>query len=102
MAFRCRFYHEDTYRRRTTKECRLIARNPHSLPWKDSLCKGCPVPGILAHNPCAHLALEAEVRGRFLGLFPRVEIYAVCTSQLEEVKGPARCRQGCSRYRPIF
>jgi len=31
MAKNCRFYYEDTYRRKTIKECRLIARNPRSL-----------------------------------------------------------------------
>lgn len=97
----CRFYHEDTYRHQTIKECRLLARNPYSAPWKEGLCKRCPVPQILARNPCVHLALEATAQ-RWLRLFPRVQVYAVCTARLVEVKAPASCGQGCTEYKSAF
>ncbi len=97
----CRFYHEDTYRRQTTRHCRLIARNPRSDPWKESLCRRCPVPRILEQNPCAHLALEAKVEKRWR-LFPRVKVYAVCTTRLVELKNPIACRRGCQEYRSAF
>ncbi|MFQ6001212.1 MAG: hypothetical protein ACE5LG_06045 [Anaerolineae bacterium] len=101
MPKKCRFYHEDTYRRKTIKECRLIARNPRSAPWKEGLCKRCPVPQILARNPCAHLALEATIQ-RWLRLFSRVQVYAVCTARLVEIKDPASCGQGCTQYKSAF
>lgn len=98
MVIGCKFYHQDTHRRVTRKRCRLVGQSPDSEPWHEGLCKRCPVPAILKGNPCLHLALEGRV-GRKLGLFQRVEVYAVCTAKLAEVRNPGGCRRGCSEYR---
>jgi hypothetical protein len=100
MSDTCRFYYEDSHRRSTRKECRLIERNPASAPWNDRLCRSCPVPRILEQNPCANLALEAEVRSRF-GLFRRVALLAVCTVRHAEIDDPAICRRGCERFQSM-
>ncbi len=98
MRVDCKFYHENTFRGRTVRECWLIGRNPDSEPWKPELCHNCPVPRILRDNHCAYLALEGRV-GRRFRLLPRVEIYAVCTAKLEEVRNPATCWRGCERFK---
>jgi len=55
------------------------------------------VPEILERNPCANLALEAEVRSRF-GFFRRVAVFAVCTEKTEEIGDPRTCREGCEEF----
>jgi hypothetical protein len=93
----CRFYYEDSHRRSPRRECRLLQRNPASAPWDEKLCRSCPVPEILERNPCANLALEAEVKSR-LGFLRRVAIFAVCTAKTEEIGDPRTCRQGCEEF----
>ncbi len=83
----CRFYYEDYFRGHETQECRLIARNPRSAPWKPSLCAGCPVPGILRANSCPNMALEAHVERR-LRFWQRVAVEAFCTKYLTTVDNP--------------
>jgi hypothetical protein len=83
----CRFYYEDYHRGRSKQECRLLARNPDSEPWKPSLCASCPVPGILRANASPHLALEGKVVRRFF-VGKRVEVYAVCSRHLIELEDP--------------
>lgn len=95
----CRFYHEDSHRQATRRACRLIQRNPQSPPWQRGLCNTCPVPGLLAANPCIHLALEATVV-RKMGVFQRVQPYAVCTAKILELEDPASCWRGCDQFRP--
>ena len=65
------------------------------------LCPSCPVPGILERNPCANLALEAEVLARF-GLFRRVAVFAVCTAKLQEIRDPKSCGQACTLYQRLL
>ncbi|MFN2289980.1 MAG: hypothetical protein ACK2UC_02195 [Anaerolineae bacterium] len=84
----CRYYYEDYYRGREKQECRLIARNPRSEPWRPELCKACPVPGILRANASPNLVLEARVEKGFLGLRRRVVVDAVCSKHLIEIKDP--------------
>lgn len=93
----CRFYHEDSHRQATRRACRLIQRNPQSPPWHRGLCNTCPVPGLLAANPCIYLALEATVV-RKMGLFQRVQPYAVCTAKIIELNDPASCWRGCDQF----
>ena len=96
----CRFYYQDFYRGRSTRECRLIGRNPNSGRWEATLCRDCPVPGIVRDNACPNMALEARVVKGFLGLTRRVEVYAVCTLTLTEVQEPrVGCGQ-CHLHRP--
>lgn len=101
MSTRCRFYYDDSHRRSPKRECRLILRNPSSEPWQDDLCGKCPVPEILEGNPCANLALEAEVTSLW-GFFRKVNVFAVCTVKLEKIANATRCRQGCSRFEGLF
>lgn len=100
-SMRCRFYYEDSHRRSARRECRLILRNPSSEPWHYNLCAKCPVPEILERNPCANLALEAEVTSLW-GFFRKVNVLAVCTVKLEKLANATRCRQGCSQFEGLF
>jgi hypothetical protein len=102
----CRYFYADYYRGRETQECRLIARNPHSKPWEPSLCKACPVPGILRANACPNLVLEGTVVKGFLGFGHKVRLAAVCSKHLVKVDQPhigcGRCheeRPGASAFR---
>jgi hypothetical protein len=89
----CPYYFADYGRGREIEKCRLIARNRENRrPWRRGLCDTCPVPGILRQSTCQHLALEASVE-RKLGLLDRVEVYAVCTEHIIELKDPKRCPQ---------
>jgi hypothetical protein len=100
MSQPCRFYYEDSHRKAPRRECRLIEGNPASARWDEKLCRSCPVPQILESNPCANLALEAEVKSRF-GFLRRVSVYAVCTAKMEEIRDPRNCRQGCERFESL-
>lgn len=71
-------------------ECRLLKRSGHGHEWHLKLCQSCPVPAILKETSCDNLALEADVTRKF-GLFPRVEVFAVCASSLNELDDPRRC-----------
>mgnify|MGYP005860990495 CR=1 FL=1 len=89
----CRFYYEDFFRGSEVRECRLIARNPHSEPWEPKLCARCPVPDILLANSSPHLALEAKVTRR-MRFWKQVEVQAYCTRHLQEIEDPyAGCPQ---------
>ena len=88
----CRYYFADYFRGRDHEECRLIRRNPDSLPWRRSLCDTCPVPDILLNTNCKEIALEAEVVKRW-GVMERVEVYAVCARHLIELEDPKHCPQ---------
>jgi hypothetical protein len=100
MPSSCRFYYQDRHRRSTRKECRLLEHSPASAPWDEKLCQSCPVPRILEDNPCANLALEAEVRSRF-GLLRKIALFAVCTARHEEVRDPRHCRRECDLFQPL-
>jgi len=79
----CRYYYEDYFRGRERQECRLIAQNRASEPWRPELCKTCPVPGILRANACQNMVMEARVAKTMLGLRRKVAVEAVCTKYLE-------------------
>lgn len=59
------------------------------------------MPEILERNPCANLALEAEVSRRW-GLFKGVKVFGVCTVKMEKVGDPMRCRQGCNQFKSML
>ncbi len=84
----CRYYYEDFSRGRHKQECRLIAQNPRSEPWRPELCRDCPVPGILRANACPNLVLEGRVEKRLLGLKRQVAVEAVCSKYVVEVDRP--------------
>ncbi|MFQ6016152.1 MAG: hypothetical protein ACE5NP_12015 [Anaerolineae bacterium] len=95
----CRFYYEDFHRGRSHQECRLIARNRASAPWRPELCGSCPVPAILRANDCPNMALEGTVRRRF-GLLRRVQVDAYCALRLCEVSDPMVGCGECHKHRP--
>ncbi len=84
----CRYFYADYFRGRESQECRLIAQNPRSEPWRTELCRSCPVPGILRDNACPNLVLEGTVQHGFLGLGRKVEVGAVCKKYVVEVDEP--------------
>ncbi len=92
----CKFFHEDYHRGSSAQECRLLKRSGQGAEWDLKLCQSCPVPNILAQNPCIHLAIEATVVRRF-GFVRRVEPYAICTAKLIELHDPIGCRAGCEQ-----
>lgn len=86
----CKFYYED-FHRRVYQECRLIARNPESLPWSPDVCGKCPVPQILRDNHCEHMLLKATVVRQFLVL-KQVKVEAFCEKHQRPIAEP---RVGC-------
>lgn len=84
----CRYFYADYYRGRESQECRLIAQNPRSEPWRPELCRTCPVPGILRDNACPNLVLEGTVKHGWLGLGRKVRVGAVCKKYVVEVDEP--------------
>ncbi len=96
----CRYYYADYFRGRERQECRLLAQNPRSEPWRPDLCKRCPVPGILRANACPNLVLEGTVSKRFLGLSRQVTVTAVCSKYLVTVPEPHVGCGHCHEERP--
>ena len=87
----CPHYYEDFHRGRQTQVCRLVERNPLSLPWTPDTCGKCPVPEILRANGSPHLRLDLTIRKRF-GLLRTVDIVARCSRHGVLVMDPYR---GC-------
>lgn len=94
----CAFFYGDYYRGRNQEECRLIKSSAHSDPWTTSLCKDCPVPGILRANACKNMVLEATVDKGFLGLKKHVKVTAFCTLSKKVVDEPY---VGCGICHPM-
>ena len=84
----CPYYYEDFYRGRDQQECRLIDRTPNGGTWEPKLCASCPVPRISMANACPHLVLEARVTSGFLGMGKHVDVSAMCTQTLGDVREP--------------
>jgi hypothetical protein len=59
------------------------------------------VPDILESNPCANLALEAEVASRW-GFFSKVSVFAVCAVKMEKIRDPLGCGRGCTQFKTLF
>lgn len=92
----CKYYFADYYRGKNTQECRLIAANRASGPWKPALCQSCPVPDILQANGSVNLGLRGRVSKGMLGLMQKVEVTAFCR---EHHVGIANPKQGCDLCR---
>jgi len=92
----CPHYYEDFNRGRAVQECRLVKRNPSSLPWRPSDCAGCPVPAIRQANPSPDLRLELGFQRRF-GLLRRRRLEAHCLRVDCTVASPI---EGCERCLP--
>jgi hypothetical protein len=96
----CKYYYADYNRGRDVQECRLIAANPESLPWRPKICALCPVPGILNANASPTLELELTVKPRLLGLGRRVEVTASCAKHRIVVTDPFVGCPHCNAERP--
>jgi hypothetical protein len=97
----CKHYYGDFHRGRSVQACRLIERNPDSLPWKPSLCETCPVPDILRANASDSLVLDGKVVKKFFGFKMQVEVEGWCSECFSAVPDPMRgcpnCRQTSHR-----
>ena len=91
----CPYYYEDFNRGRAIQECRLIARNRHSLPWTPDLCAKCKVPAVLRANGSPDLRLELAVRRR-LGLFRTLQLTAYCRRHDHPIDDPFRGCPDCA------
>ena len=100
----CKFYYGDFYRGRNEEDCRLIERNPDSLPWNPKLCNSCPVPEILAANASETLVLDGKVVKKFFGFKQEVEVEGWCSECFSVVPDPIKGCQNCNRSpdRPSF
>lgn len=96
----CRFYYQDFHRGRQIRECRNIAANEDSPPWRAEDCARCPVPAILRANADAALQLKVTVgRGRW-GFGRRLHVAATCATHKVEIADPfTGCRE-CRAERP--
>ncbi|MCB0072117.1 MAG: hypothetical protein KDE20_11690 [Caldilineaceae bacterium] len=96
----CRYFYGDYFRGKNHEECRLIEANPENTrPWKRKLCDTCPVPELLIASNSRDLALEAEVRRKFLR--DQVEVtFAVCTKHMRELDDPRYCPD-CAAERAV-
>ncbi|MEA3345936.1 MAG: hypothetical protein U9Q78_06820 [Chloroflexota bacterium] len=95
----CKYYYEDFHRGRSTQECRLLKGNQQEERWDPSLCKTCPVPGILRANNCPNMVLEGRIVRHFF-FWRRVEVTAFCLETLEEVEDPYVGCGRCHLHRP--
>ncbi len=83
----CRYYFEDFFRGRETRECRLLpAVTAHE--WRPALCARCPVPRILLANACPNLMLSGSVRSGWFGLGRHMVIGAACRKSGQSVREP--------------
>jgi len=82
----CRYFYGDYYRGRNLEQCRLIQSKEDSRKWEPSLCKACPVPGILTNNACQNMVLSASVKN-LLGI-KKVKVAAYCLKSHRAVKDP--------------
>ena len=93
----CEFYYADFHRGRNVQVCRLIERNPDSLPWKPHLCHTCPVPDILRANQSDTLKLDGKVVKKFFGLKQQVEVEGWCSACFSAVPDPMVGCPNCGR-----
>ena len=93
----CKYYYGDFHRGRNVQECRLIARNPDSPPWRPALCYTCPVPEILQANQSDTLKLDGKVVKKFFGLKQTVEVTGWCSNCFSEIPDPKLGCPNCDR-----
>ncbi len=93
----CRYFYGDYFRGKNHEECRLLDANPRNRhPWRRKLCDSCPVPALLQDTNCRSLALEAEVKRKFLR--DRVQVtLAVCTEHVLELDDARVCPRCAER-----
>ncbi len=88
----CRYFYGDYFRGKNKEECRLLAANPsNQRPWHRKLCDSCPVPEIMIASNSRELAIEAEVKRKFLWK-EQVEVtFAICSKHMRELSDPLNC-----------
>jgi hypothetical protein len=97
-GFECAYFFGDYYRGKHVEECRLIGRQPPPHDWKVSICKSCPVPGILRANSCMNMVLKGNVKSLVLGINKRMVVSAHCTKTGRVVDEP---HVGCGECHPV-
>lgn len=99
----CPHYFQDFHRGRSIQECRLIAANPESKPWRPKDCSHCEVPDILRANASPDLVLKARINNGFLGLGligVHVEVEAYCDRHNIPIEDPYVGCEKCNAERP--
>ncbi len=97
----CEYYFGDFHRGRNVQACRLIERNPDSLPWNPKLCGACPVPDILRANGSESLKLDGKVVKKLFGFKQQVEVEGWCSECFNVVPDPIRGCPNCNKsHRP--
>lgn len=99
----CPHFYGDYHRGRDREECRLLQSSEPPQIWKPSLCKTCPVPGILRANACQDMRLNAQVTRSPFDLFQRrVQVTAWCEKTFRSVEKPEIGCGECHPLPPIF
>lgn len=96
----CRFYYQDFHRGRADRECRNIAQNERSQPWRPADCNRCPVPAILRANADPSLELQVTIDKPWLGFGRRLTVVARCRKHQQVVADPFVGCVACRAERP--
>jgi len=94
----CKFFYGNYYRGASQEECRLLEGKPDAAQWQSSLCRTCPVPGILRANSCPTMELRAEIGNHFLVFGKEMKITSWCSKSNQFVKEP---EIGCGQCHPL-
>jgi hypothetical protein len=98
----CPYYYADFHRGRNIQECRLVAHNPESAPWRPGDCNRCTVPDILLANASDTLRLRLTIRPGVLGIGRYNQVEAFCEKHNVKIADPfVGCPQ-CNAERPGF
>lgn len=101
QGIECPYFYGDYFRGRQVEECRLL--QSHDLPWKASLCRTCPVPGIVRANACPHLMLKPRLVRPLQAFFQlRIQVEAWCEKTRRPVPEPQIGCGECHSLPPIF
>ncbi len=98
-GFDCPYFYANYHRGRDHEECRLVeqTRAP-SKDWNSSLCRTCPVPGILRANACPNMVLSGTVVSSFLVFGKKMKVTAYCKLSQQNVIEP---EIGCGQCHPV-
>ncbi len=92
----CRYYYQDFHRGREIRECRNVAENEQSQPWRSEDCARCPVPAILRANADEALELRVTIEKPWWGFGRRLTVSACCQKHQQRITDPyvgcAECR----------
>ncbi|MCX7597691.1 MAG: hypothetical protein N2512_02315 [Armatimonadetes bacterium] len=98
LAMGCRCPFRFVYRGRTFCAVAIRERKFTTIHVEQGTCAECPVPGMVAAHPCAHLDIGVEIDD----YGPRAEVvftYAACRATVEELSDLESCTDGhCSLW----